>query len=74
MRHVVEQGAVEHRKVDDPLDAGLASEVECPNPEHVWFFMVRERGGATSEGSAPIGALVLPPRFREKSKGLAGNG
>src|SRR5262249_17972718 len=29
MRHVVEQGAVEYRKIDDPLDAGLAREVEC---------------------------------------------
>src|SRR6516225_76576 len=30
MRHIVEEGAVEYRKVDDPPDAGLAREVECP--------------------------------------------
>jgi hypothetical protein len=29
MRHVVEQSAVEHRKVDDPLDADLARKIEC---------------------------------------------
>jgi len=28
MRHVVEQSAVEHREVDDPLDAGFARQIE----------------------------------------------